>query len=179
MVSAGIMSADTEVATANIDKMARTMNRADLLRMLGLQFDAEVVGDFDKLYPVTLYAKSTLKVASWNVPFLNEGTAGECCVGASLVRWGHKTVTVKCFSAKLTTESTVCAHCDQLWSMPDDDGIYELDEGMTEAWDRYKKGVRRAMKNWDDMQDMDEFFGKEIQAVKDLLCDSEFELEAS
>ena len=127
------MSADTEVATANIDKMARTMNRADLLRMLGLQFDAEVVGDFDKLHPVTLYAKSTLKVASWDVPFLNEVTAGECFVGASLVRWGHKTATVKCFSAKLTTESTVCAHCEQLWAMPDDDGIYELDEGMTEA----------------------------------------------
>ena len=108
MASAGIMSADTEVATANIDKMARTMNRTDLLRMLGLQFDVEVVGDFDKLHPVTLYAKSTLKVASWNVPFLNEGTAGECCVGASLVRWGHKTATVKCFSANLTTESTVC-----------------------------------------------------------------------
>ena len=52
------------------------MNRADLLRMMDLGSDTEVMGDFDKLYPVMLYAKSTLWVSRWNMSFLNEGTSG-------------------------------------------------------------------------------------------------------
>ena len=177
MVSVG-MSADTMLSAQNVEKHVRSMNRADLLRILGISWHRKVVGDVEKLHPVTVHAKSTLRVDRRNVPFLNEGVAGECCMGASLVRVGHKTVTVKCYETRLTSESTVCAHCEQLWALTDDDGVYELLEDMTHAWPRYEKGVRKAMKNWDSMKDMSEFFDKEIQEVKDLVHDSEFDVEA-
>ena len=149
-------SAETMTVVQCIDKNMRDMNRAELLRMLGLNFDRPVVADVEHLHPVTIYAKSTLKVGRWNVPFLEEGVAGECCMGASLVRWGHKTATVKCYSARLTTHSSVCAHCEQLWAMADDDGFYELKEEMADAWGRYTKGARKALKNWDNMKDIQE-----------------------
>ena len=44
-------SAALQVTTHNIGRAARDLNRADLLRMLGLEFDREVVGDFEKLHP--------------------------------------------------------------------------------------------------------------------------------
>ena len=166
------------LSVQNVDKHVRSLNRADLLRMLGMSWDREVVADVEGLHPVTVFVKSTLKVDRFNVPFLNEGAPGECCMGASLVRLGHKTATVKCYSARLTTGSTVCAHCEQLWAVTDDDGVYELVEDMAEAWARYRKGAHRAMKNWDAMKDMQEFFEKEVQAVKDMVYDSEFAVEA-
>ena len=83
------------LSVQNVDKHVRSLNRADLLRMLGMNWDREVVADVEGLHPVTIFAKSTLKVNRCNVPFLNEGAPGECCMGASLVRLGHKTATVK------------------------------------------------------------------------------------
>lgn len=179
MASASEMStsAATLLSTDNIDKHMRGLNRADLLRMLQLDFARPVVGDIEQLHPVTWYAKSTLKVERWNVPWLNEGAAGECCMGALLTRWKHKTATVKCYSTELTDASTVCAHCEQLWAVSDDDGVYELKEDMADAWSRYQKGVRKAFKNWDDMQDVQTFFEREVQTVKDLVAASKFDVE--
>ena len=172
-------SASTTLSVQNVDKHIRTLNRADVLRMLGISWDREVVGDVEKLHPVTVFHKSTLRVDRRNVPFLNEGAAGECCMGALLVRVGHKTATVKCYSTRLTSLSTVCAHCEQLWAVTDDNGIYELREDMPQAWARYRKGVHRTMKNWDSMKDMQHVFEKEVQAVKDLVHDSEFDVESA
>ena len=62
--------------------------------------------------------------------------------------------------------------------MTDDNGFYELVEDMSQAWARCHKGVHRCMKNWDSMKDVQEFFEREVQAVKDLVHDSEFEVEA-
>ena len=136
-------SVTTMLSVQNITEQMRTMNRADLLRMLNLQFDMPVVQDMDNLHPVTVYARTTLRVGRWNVPWLEEGAAGECCTGASLVRLGHKTATVKCYSTVLTKQSTVCARCEQLWALAGDDGFYEVTEDMKDAWARYQKGERK------------------------------------
>ena len=94
------------------------------------------------------------------------------------MRLGHKTATVKCYSTELTKQSTVCAHCEQLWALADDDGFYEVTEDMKDAWARYQKGERKAMKNWSSMRGMQDYFEKEVQIVKDLLQDSEFAVPA-
>ena len=105
--------------------------------------------DVDGLHPVTLYQKSTLRIIeSWKVPFLHKGASGECCTGAAIARFGHKTVTVKCFETNLTVESSVCGHCEEFWTLPSDDNVYEIKEDMEVASERYKKGERRVMKNW-------------------------------
>ena len=105
----------------SITAAMRDMNRPDLLEMLHLPFDTKMVCDIDGLHPVTLYQKSTLAIESWKVPFLNKGAAGKCCTGAFIARFGHKTVALKCFETELTSRSSVCAHCEELWAMSSDD----------------------------------------------------------
>ena len=149
-------SADSTVAAAKksmeeIKKAVQDMDRPQLLRKLGLFFDRRMVADIEALHPVTLYQKSTLRIESWKVPFLHKGAAGECCTGAMLARFGHKTVAIKCFETELTAESAACAHCEELWALASDDNIYEVKEDMEAARERYKKGERRTMKNWRGM----------------------------
>ena len=64
------MNMDATVANASVEKIAATMKQMDrpnLLRMLGLNFDRKIVTDAEGLHPVTLYQKSTLSIDSWKV----------------------------------------------------------------------------------------------------------------
>ena len=156
----------------------REMNRPDLLEMLHLPFDTKMVCDIDGLHPVTLYQKSTLAIESWKVPFLNKGAAGKCCTGAFIARFGHKTVALKCFETELTSRSSVCAHCEELWAMSSDDNVYAVEQSMKHACARYAKGERRAMKNWAGMKDLNDTYSDNIQVIKDVLQGSSFELDS-
>ena len=78
-------------SVADIAKAVQQMDRPELLRRLGLICDRKMVADVEGLHPVTLYQKSTLKIESFKVPFLHKGAAGECCTGAYISRFGHKT----------------------------------------------------------------------------------------
>ena len=174
MASAETASVTAEKTMQAIKRGMQEMNRPELLRKLGLPWDTTMVVDIEGLHPVTLYQKSTLHIESWKVPFLNKGAAGECCTGASLARFGHKTVAVKCFDTNLAKESSVCAHCEQLWSLASDENVYEVTEDMDAARERYKKGERRAMKNWQGMRDLPEFYSDQIQIIKDVVAGSRF-----
>ena len=88
-------------------------------------------------------------------------------------------MSTKCYSTVLTESSTVCAHCEQLWATMDDNLVFTLADDMDDARRIYVKGERKALKNWKGMTQMEAFFSQEVQAVKDLLADSVFELEAS
>ena len=115
-------------------------------------------------------------IEGWKVPFLNKGTAEECCAGAYLARFGHKTVALKCFETSLTARSAVCAHCEQLWAHMSDDNVYEVKDDMDAARARYAKGERRVMRNWEGMKDLQDVYSNEIQIVKDVVQGSEFEV---
>ena len=144
--------------------------------MLGLEWDRKLVADVQGLHPVTLYQKSTLSIESWKVPFLHKGAPGECCQGAYITRFGHKTIALKCFETDLSTGSAVCAHCEELWAAPSDENVFAVEQNMSAACERYSKGERRAMKNWKGMQDVAEFYGDKVQEVKDVLEGSAFEV---
>ena len=163
----------------DIAQAMQKMDRPNLLRALGLEFDWVVVADIDGLHPLSLYAKSAKKIHSWHVPFLNEGVEGECCGGAVLRRFGHKTVALKCYETKLAKDASVCGHCEELWAMPDDDLVYALTDEMKRASALYEQGERKALKNWQGMKDMEGFFSDEVQKVKELLQGSTWELTKS
>lgn len=164
--------------TDNISKLMAQLDRPKLLRMLGVNYERDVVADVEGLHPVTWYQKKTLAIESWKVPYLAESTSGsECCSGAYLSRFGHKTVVLKCFETELGDSESQCAHCEQLWEEASDD-IYKLNSGMEDAWQRYEKGERKAMKNWKGMVDLQTYYSEQVQIVKDLLAGSKFEVGA-
>ena len=92
------------------------------------------------LHPLSLFEKSASKIQQWNVPFLNRGAPAECCDGAKLCRFGHKTVAVRCYVTTLTSGTTVCAHCEELWALVDDNLVYKLSDDMKQACKVYEKG---------------------------------------
>ena len=170
------MAEESAAQSPTVDDVAKAMSEIDrvgLLKILQLPWQFPLVKDFEGLHPVSLFAKSVLKIKVWHVPFLNRGACGECCQGAYLARWGHKTVALKCYSTDLTTGSAVCDHCEQLWALPNDDEEYVLQESMDAAWERYKKGGRKALRNLECMSGLEEFYSGEIQKVKDAVRGSQ------
>ena len=116
MASANL-TVDVQSATlSSIAAAVKSMDRPNLLRMMVLDYDTKMVADVEGLHPITLYQKSTLKIEKWKVPFLHKRGSEECCSGAYLARFGHKTVALKCFETELTSRSAVCAHCEELWA---------------------------------------------------------------
>ena len=165
---------------ADVAKAMSEIDRAALLKILQMPANFPVVADLEGLHPVSLFAKSVLRIKVWQVPFLNRGACGQCCQGAYLARWGHKTVALKCFSAELPSGSSVCGHCKQLWTLQkESEEYYELKETMDVAWARYKKGERKALRNWDCMSGLADFFSEEIQQIKDTLAGSQHALPAT
>ena len=47
---------------------------------------------------------------------------------------------------------------------------------MEAARERYKKGERRTMKNWRGVRDLPEFYGDQIQIIKDVVTGSHFDV---
>ena len=47
---------------------------------------------------------------------------------------------------------------------------------MEAAWERYKKGEWKALKNWECLSGMTEFYSEEIQEVKDAVKDSQHDV---
>ena len=164
-----------KLEVGDIAKAVRGMDRPGLMRKFQVAFDWPVVGDVQGLHPLSIFAKSAKKIQQWNVSFLNSGSH-ECCDGAQLKRFGHRTVAVKCYSTVLASNSTVCVHCEELWEVMNDDLVYELKNDMTEACKVYQKGETKSIKNWGDMAEMEDFFSQEIQTMKELLADTAWEL---
>ena len=171
-VAAALSMADS------ISTLMAQLHRPKLLQLLGLEFDTRMVADIEGLHPVTLYQKSTLSIDKWKVPYVQKDVVGdEFCSGAYLSRFGHKTVALKCFETELGESELKCVHCEQLWAEAPDD-VYTLTSDMEDAWQLYGKGERRAMKNWKGMTNLQEFYGDEAQAVKDILRGSKYEVGA-
>ena len=59
-----------------------------------------------------------------------------------MARFERTTMVLPCFSTKLAADSSMCAHCDELWGVgPDDNGFFTLDpESMSEAAAVYEAG---------------------------------------
>ena len=68
-------------------------------------------------------------------------------------------------------------HCEQLWADAED-GTYELTSDMNVAWAHYEKGERRALKNWQGMWDLPDFYSDQVQVIKDVLKGSAHEVGA-
>ena len=102
-------------------------DRPTLLEGLGLEFDTPMVGDAHKLRSLQLEKETTLKVHRVHAPFLRCSDSVHCCEGALLRRSNRTTVAIPCLSTELVEGAKVCAHCEQLWAVADDDGWYKLD----------------------------------------------------
>ena len=71
-----------------------------------------------------------------------------------------------------------CAHCAELWKKAVN-GSYGLTENMKEAWDVYRQGERKALARWRGTEDLPEVYDEVVLVTKDVLKDSDFELEAA
>ena len=88
------MSVASPKRLQRLDKAVVGLDRPALLRSLGMQKFSAIVGDFTDLHCVSSSASRVLKIHKSNVPFLDDGTALECCSGAKLQKWGHTVVAV-------------------------------------------------------------------------------------
>ena len=162
-----------------LEALVKGMERSQLVQLLGLEFDWPMVGDVKGIHPPSLDAPRTLSVHVHNCPFLNAGTSNDCCTGSILARSGHATVTMPCYRTDIPADSTVCAHCNELWAFPDDDNVCKLDVAtMPKAAEFYQPGKTGVMRRWPEMIAAKEAFEREIQSAKDIFEDSEDELES-
>ena len=177
-MSGAAAAASAGMTVQQIASLVAKMDRPALLALLELQRDCKMIGDVEGLHPITLYQKKTLSIDAWRVPFLSRGHELQCCKGATLSRFGHKTIALKCFSMELGESGDKCVHCEQLWAKAEED-TYELKREMSAAWAFYEKGERRALKNWQTMKDLPDFYSDQIQIIKDVLKGSSYEVGAN
>ena len=70
-----------------------------------------MVGDIQDLRKISLYSKKQMTVHADAVPFVNEGDATECCVGAYMRRFKHTTIVVTCYGVDFEEGNEFCKHC--------------------------------------------------------------------
>ena len=108
---------------------ALRLNRALLLRKLGVQYDLPFTGDIEGTRTLNFSAMNAVKVHQMHAPFVNFGVTSERCSGSVLVRVERTTVAVPCFNTHVKDAGSVCAHCEELWnSGPDDTGFFTIDK---------------------------------------------------
>ena len=135
------------------------------------------IGDNECLRPVSASTMRRFAVHKENAPFLGK-IGGEVCAGAIVRRHGRSSVGVPCFATGLEENEKFCDVCKDIWPEHDVNGFYVLDtEVMENAKEFYKPAKTAVLWNLPFMKNMDHFFSSEVQAVKDLLADTEAELE--
>ena len=156
------------------------LDRAELIQLLNLGLDCPLVSDTKGVHPPSLSAPRTLKIQVKDCPFLEAGTSSECCTGSVISRSGHSTVSMPCYRTDILADSSVCAHCDQLWALQDDDSFYTLaPKTMDKAAEFYRAGKTDVMKKWPEMVAAEQMFEEEVQSAKDIFADSVDELSTS
>ena len=103
-------------STVMITDGALRLNRALLLRKLGLQYDTPFTGDIQGTRPLPVETLSKVKVHQVHAPFVNFGATFERCSGSTLVRVDRTTMALPCFSCDIVPEGSVCTHCNQVWN---------------------------------------------------------------
>ena len=155
------------------------LNRAALLRKIGLQYDCPFTGDIGGARALNIETTNA-KVHQIHAPFVNFGATFERCSGSTLVRVDRTTTAVPCFSTDIVAGGSVCKHCDQLWnSGPDDDGFFAIDKtSMKEAVKYYKMGAGNSFFRLPAMGEAERIYSSEISLIKQIFEGSSLELDA-
>ena len=156
------------------------LNRALLLRKMGLEYDLPFTGDISCARPLNIDASSAAKVHQVHAPFVNFGATFERCSGSTLVRVDRTTVAVPCFCTDITTGGSVCKHCFELWnSGPNDDGFFVLDkQSMKHAAEYYKPGAGNSFFRLPALREAADLYSSEISVIKQIFDGTTLELEA-
>ena len=162
-----------------IGDSAAGFDRPSLLRLLNLDAHSQFVADVAELHRAEMGGVNPLRVAHIDVPYLDNGTAVDCCSGAKLKRFRRSTVTIPCFSAEVVPHSMFCQHCSELWAQIDDNGWYVADSSMPAVVQEYAVGENKALRNLSGMKEVFVRFSDMIQEIKDALAGSKFELQVS
>ena len=105
---------DRMASTVAITRAMTGLDRAFLLRRLGIPADTPMTGDIADASPINLDAGSSLKVYLDDAPFINFGATHERCSGARMLRFQRATVTIPCFEQKFVAGETLCECCSEL-----------------------------------------------------------------
>ena len=165
------------LADEDIKKMVQGMDRPELLKNLGLPFNVPLIKDIPEVKPISLYAKAQMKINSESLPFVNEGIAVECCSGALMMRWQDVTVVMPCYGTDIETDNAFCTHCAEMWAHTNDKEEYVLQPSMTNAWEHYRNGSRKLIKNWPRVMEMVVQFSDEVDSIKDAVTNSSCKLD--
>ena len=166
------------VSTENIDKLVASLDRPQLLAMLGVDENLIQVGDNEATRSISASSVNPVVIYQSDVPFLGKIHAN-CCSGAIIRRFKNATVGVPCYSHELESDSKFCNVCDEIWSVSDDRGFYKLNyETMPNAAAFYAPAKSGVLWRLPFMVTMEEFFSEEIQVVKDMFEGSELELDS-
>ena len=172
LLSGGSMVQD--MTTEQLEKAVKGLDRPTLLKMLDLDSTRPVVADIPELKPISLHVKRQMTVHSAVVPFLNQGTAVDCCSGAVMRRFGSNTIVIPCFGSEFHSGDEFCTHCAQMWAHMDDNCEFVLQPSMEDAWKMYTVGSRRMIKNWDGMAKIADDYGEDISSIRDTLAESAY-----
>ena len=156
------------IVTENIDKFVTTLDRPQLLALLGVEDKLVQVGDNEVIRAISASSVNPVVIYKNDVPFLGKIHA-DCCSGAIVRHFKNATVGVPCYSEELVEGSKFCEVCNEVWAEHDENGFYKLDwESMTNAAKFYAPAKSGVLWKLPFMVSMEEFFSDEIQVVKDV-----------
>ena len=131
-----------------ISKACEELDRTFLLTKLGLDASTSHFFFFPNTGPLQFAVSEKCRtIHQDDVPFLYFGNTTQRCEGAKLVRYKRTTVAVPCFSEWADATSSLCLHCNDLWSFPNEDNQFVLDNSMTKALPFYQPGAFRRLTN--------------------------------
>ena len=138
----------SSIAVAQLNEGTARLNRPFLMRALGLRWDFPFLGDVSSAPIVKVASAPSTRIHTDFVPFLNFGACYERCSGAKLLRHERNTISMPCFETTLVSGGSVCAHCNELWAMTNDDGFFQLvPDEMPNAAACYEDGPAKAVHN--------------------------------
>ena len=160
-----------------IDIATKGLDRAQILRILGVDSATPIVGDFTDLHCVSSEAARPIKIHSDNVPFLETGSGLENCAGALLQKWGHSVVAVPCFSVEINIDSHLCDHCTEMWRTFDADKCFRVDGSMGYVKEKYRPGEQKTIKKWMGYLTLKDHYHDMITEIKDAFEDTPHKLD--
>ena len=144
-----------------------SFDRNALLRTLGIDFAFPQTGDFAGIKSLSLQGVRPIKVHESKVPFLDAGSALDCCSGATLFKWAYTTVVAPCYSMELVPDTDFCQHCTELWGTKDeDDGNFLVSKDSAAVSEFYAPGETIVITNWSGFKELKESCHDLITDVK-------------